>query len=116
MTAIVTKQTLQQMLDSADEAKRARIVGRALVVLFDRQTEDEKASNDTKKHNTIGFAASDAKSGSLTAKYFIKHGTLLQWQVDRWLKKQPDGHARICRYVRQLNEIAEQKARSAQCN
>lgn len=112
MTALVTKESLQKMLDDADEAKRARIVGRALVGLFERQTADEQASNDTKQHNTIGFAACDAKSGSLTAKYFLKHGLLLNWQVDRWLKKQPDGHARLCRYVRQLNEIAESRARS----
>ncbi len=112
MTALVTKESLQSMLDNADDAKRIRIIGRALIGIFERQTADEQASNDTKIHNTIGFAASDAKSGSLTAKYFIKHGTLLQWQVDRWLKKQPDGNARICRYVRQLNEIAESRARS----
>lgn len=109
MTAIVTKESLKKMLDDADDAKRGRIVGRALVGLFDRQTEDEKAANDTKKHNTIGFAACDAKSGSLTAKYFIKNGQLLQWQLDRWLKKQPDGYPRICRYVRQLDEIARAK-------
>lgn len=113
MTALVTKKSLQKMLDEADDAKRSRIVGRALVGLFERQTADEQAANDTKQLNTIGFAANDAKSGSLTAKYFLKHGVLEQWQLDRWLKKQPDGHARICRYARQLNEIAENRARSS---
>lgn len=111
MTALVTKESLQKMLADADEVKRARIVGRALVGLFERQTADEQAANTTSKHNTIGFAACDAKSGSLTAKYFIKHGQLLDWQVDRWLKRQPDGFPRLCRYVRQLDEIAQARAR-----
>lgn len=114
MTALVTKESLQQLLNAADDAKKARIVGRALVSLFQRQTEAEQATNDTKVHNTIGFAACDAKSGSITAKSFMKNGTLLDWQVERWTRRQPDGYARICRYVRQLNEIAEAKRPVAQ--
>jgi hypothetical protein len=109
MSAIVTKQSLQQMLDAADAEKRAQIVGRALRVLFERQTEAEKQSNDTRVNNSIGFASCDAKAGSIAAKYFIKHSTLLPWQMERWLARQRDGKARICRYVRQLDEVAQAK-------
>ncbi len=106
---IVTKQTLNQMLADASDEKKARIIGRALVALFHRQTQDEKQSDTTRCSNNVGFASSDARSGSLTAKTFLRTGTLQQWQVDRWMANSR-GYPRICRYARQLNEIAEEKA------
>ena len=110
MTAIVTKQSLAQMLNGADEAKRAQIIGRALVALFERQTAAEQSSDSTDQSNSIGFASCDARSGSLTAKSFLKNRTLLTWQVDRWMAPQRNGLPRICKYDRQLNEIAAEKA------
>lgn len=111
---IVTRDTLQQMLDQAQTHEaRARIVGRALVALFARQTAGEQAANTTDNWNTVGFSGADGRSGSLTAKSFLKHGTLLDWQVDRWTKKGVNGYSRLCKYHRQLNEIAEVKAAQA---
>jgi hypothetical protein len=107
--AIVTRTTLKKMLEEADTTKRAHIIGRALVALFDRQTDAEQQRNDTEVLNDIGFAGSDAKAGSLTAKYFLKHRTLLDWQVEKWMKPTKNGYPRICRYARQLNEVAEYK-------
>ena len=57
----------------------------------------------------MGFSGADGKSGSLTAKYFLKHGTLLDWQVERWMKPQRNGYARLCKYHRQLDQIAVAK-------
>ena len=51
--------------------------------------------------NGNGFTGCDARSGSITAKYYLKYKTLQDWQLERWLEKN-----RICRYHRQLNEIA----------
>jgi hypothetical protein len=107
MPAIVTRQSLQSMLDKADDVKRQHIIGRALIVLFERQTEAEKVTNDTKEDNGVGFAGCDAKSGTLTAKYFLKHRSLLPWQVNAWMKRSKAGYARICKYHSQLNEAAE---------
>ncbi len=107
--AIVTKQSLNQMLADASEEKRARIIGRALWALFERQTHDERNSDSTRCSNNIGFASCDAKSGSITAKTFRRTGTLQQWQVDHWMANS-NGYPRICKYARQLNEIAEEKA------
>lgn len=107
--AIVSQNSLQLMLEDATTEKRIRIIGRALVALFERQTEAEKASNDTRVWNAVGFSGADGKAGSLTAKYFLKHGTLLDWQVERWMKPQKNGYARLCKYHRQLNQIAVAK-------
>lgn len=104
--ALVTRDSLQTMLDQADDVKRQHIIGRALVALFERQTQDEKAVNDTKVLNNVGFQACDAKSGSLTAKTYLKRKALEAWQVEKWTRRQASGYARICKYAGQLNEVA----------
>lgn len=110
---IVTRESLQDMIDTAtrenDKQKLADIVGRALVAIFERQTESEQSSNDTNQDNGIGFSGSDAKGGSLTAKTYLKNRTLLDWQVERWTRRNENGFARICKYAAQLNEIALEK-------
>lgn len=107
---IVTRESIQQMLDNADSVKRQHIVGRALIALFERQTKNEQAHNAAEVHNNIGFAGCDSKSGCITAKYYIKHRSLLDWQVEMWTRKQKNGFARIAKYAKQLNEIAIEKA------
>jgi hypothetical protein len=104
--AIVTRESLQAMLDQADEVKRQHIVGRALVALFNRQTQAEQSSNHTQVDNGVGFAGCDSKSGSLTAKSYLKNKSLQGWQVEKWLKRGTNGFARLCKYAGQLNEIA----------
>lgn len=106
MTTIVTKQTLLDMLN--DEKKRQHVIGRALVALFNRQTQAEQSANTTDNLNGIGFAGCDARSGSLTAKSYIKNGTLQQWQIDKWMTPSR-GYPRICKYAKQLNAIAVEK-------
>lgn len=102
---IITKETLQQMLLNATKPKKSQIIGRALVVLFKNQTEAEQSENTTKEFNGIGFAGCDAYSGSLTAKYYLKHNTLEDWQLEKWGTK-------ILKYHRQLNDAAIIKANS----
>lgn len=104
--AIVTRDSLREMVSSPNLAYVEAVVGRALVRIFERQTEAEKRSNDTNVNNNIGFAGCDAKSGSLTAKYYMKHKHLESWQLEKWLKVDAAGYPRICKYHRQLNEIA----------
>lgn len=111
---IVTKDSLQRMLTDAEDPKRAQIIGRALVVLFERQTASEKAAATTDENNNIGFAGCDAKSGTLTAKYFLKHKTLADWQIEKWMKLSSSGYFRICKYAKQLNEAAIIKAAKAE--
>lgn len=107
---LVSRDSLQRMIDNADAVKRQHIIGRALVALFERQTEDEKRDNTTKLDNNVGFAGCDSKSGSLTAKSYLKNKGLATWQVEKWTARQKNGFARICKYAGQLNEIAIMKA------
>lgn len=106
---LVTRDSLRTMLANPDRAYVERVVGRALVALLRRQTQDEQRSNDTRVHNTIGFSGADAHSGSLTAKSFMKNGGLLDWQLAKWTKVARNGYPRLCKYARQLNEIALSK-------
>ena len=112
MKKIVTKESLSALLETTPERK-AQIVGRALVVLFNRQVDDEKTSNDTKHLNMRGFAPCDAYAGTLTAKYYLKHRTLWSWQLEKWLAPTPQGYPRIAKYTRQLNEAANEKLQKA---
>jgi hypothetical protein len=105
---IVTKDSLQSMLDNP--RIRTHVVGRALVVLFENQTKDEQVMATTNKDNGVGFTGSDAFSGTLTAKYYMKHGILLDWQVEKWTKAGKNGYARLCKYWRQLDTRAQTKA------
>lgn len=111
---LVTRESLQAMIDKAikenDTRRLSAIIGRALVVLFDRQTQDEKESNDTNRTNSIGFSSSDARQGSITAKTFLKRGELKQFQLDMWTARQANGFSKITKYVKQLNEHAVRKA------
>ncbi len=109
MTNIVTKESIQSMLDNPNHNYVMQVIGRALVGLYKRQTESEQIDNTTKIHNNIGFAGCDAKSGSLTAKYFLKHNKLEQWMIDNWTRRGTKGYSRLCKYHSQLNEIAINK-------
>ena len=109
MSYIVTKQSLVNLIENADFAKRGQIVGRACVVLFNNQLEDEKAANTTSTTNYKGFTQADARQGSITAKYFLKHKQLLDWQVTMWLKEDARGTARIVKYWKQLDRAAKAK-------
>ena len=109
---IVTVESLQTLLNTKPEL-RAHIIGRACVVLFRNQTAQEQSANTTNVNNGVGFAGADAYSGSLTAKYYMKHNALQDWQINKWLKPNKNGVPRICKYHRQLNDAAEAKNHKA---
>ena len=103
----VTRDSLVALLARNPEL----VVGRALVAIFKSgQTESERSGNTAEVFNGIGFSGADARSGSITAKYFIKHGKLLDWQVEQWTKPAKNGYPRLCKYVKQLDAIAQAKA------
>jgi hypothetical protein len=98
-----------ELINRGDEVAM-HAIGRALVHLFRRQTEDEQQSNDTRHDNRRGFTAGDARKGSITAKYYIKHRRLLDWQIELWLKRDSRGRQRIGKYYRQIAEEAAKKS------
>lgn len=107
----VTRDWIAEYIKTQPEDKVGNMIGRALVVLLDRQTEDEKVSNDTKHTNNRGFTAFDAKAGSVGAKTFLKYGRLKRWQWEKWARPTgKKGYPRIAKYAKQLNEAAQAKA------
>ena len=88
-------------------------IGRALVHLFNRQTVDEKQTNDAKHNNGIGFTSGDAFKGTITAKYYLKNKKLEEWQRDYWLDRDAKGRTRIGKYYRQIKEEADNKRKVA---
>ncbi len=107
--AMITRDSLKKMLEVEDRDYVIRVIGRALVAIHNNQTASEQVANITHEHNGIGFSGTDARSGSMTAKFYIKHGKLLDWQVERWMKLDKAGYPRLCKYHKQLNTIAVAK-------
>lgn len=108
-TKLVTRESLAAMLANENPAYVQMVIGRALCRLLERQTQSEQSSNATDEDNGVGFTGADAHSGSLTAKYFMKHKHLEDWMVERWTKVGKSGFPRLCKYHKQLNEVATQK-------
>ena len=105
----VTRESLSELISRGD-AVAMTAIGRALVHLLNRQTQEEAAANVTKNHNGRGFTPGDARQGSIHAKYWLKHKTLTAWQMDRWLEPDARGTLRLAKYWRQINEEAQKRA------
>lgn len=108
--ALVTRESLTELLSSNNPAKVQAVIGRALVVLLNNQTRDEQVMNTTNEDNGIGFTGADARAGSITAKFYIKNKRLEDWMVDNWTRGNINGVARLAKYHKQLNAAAEAKA------
>lgn len=105
---LVSRESLIALL--GNEKIQEHVIGRALVVIFNNQTNDEKQVNVTTNHNCVGFTPADAKSGSITAKFYIKNKRLEPWMIEKWMKPNEKGIPRIAKYWSQLNEAAKRKA------
>jgi hypothetical protein len=106
MAVTVTKAWLAAYMVLQPKHKVARMVGRALVALYNRQTLIERCGATTIEQNGKGFNAVDAEVGSSMAKQFLAGRSLTDKQVGVWAR-----NGRILKYARQLNEIALEKAR-----
>jgi hypothetical protein len=100
--------TIKNLLANNDKA-----VGRALIVLRNRQTADEKISETTKHQNGRGFRPCHARMGTNMADFFEKRGFLSPKQTAYWRAPMKDGNSRIEIYSRQLLEEAQAKAAAA---
>lgn len=103
---------MQHTVDSirALLATNDRAVGRALIVLRNRQTADERSSEQTKHLNGRGFRPCHARMGTSMADFFERRGYLTERQVKYWRTEMRDGKSRIEIYARQLLEEAEARA------
>jgi len=101
---ILTRESIINLLETNERA-----VGRALVVLTERQTYDEQENKDTKYNNGVGFTPADARMGVSMGKYYTKYGKLSEKQLAYWRKPNTKGVPRICKYWSQLIDAAKEK-------
>lgn len=94
-----TEAQIVEMLENNPKA-----VVRAIVAIYNRQTQEEQNSGDTIHNNGIGFSGADAKIGSYMAKYAIQTG------ATRFTGKFAPRALHIAKkYRKQLVQIANEK-------
>lgn len=104
-----TQEDVKALLATSDRA-----VKRALVVIWERQTEAEKASNETHENNGIGFNGVDAFILSRFVEQMQKFGTERKqnWKMgEAWLSPRQMLIARkkIMKYSGQIHRIMLEK-------
>ncbi len=85
------KTRMHELLDESDKA-----VVRALLTIYDFQTEDEKASHTTSKDNNVGFSAFDAEFCSDLAEKVKRGWTLSAKQMAVLRNKMKRYHRQLC--------------------
>lgn len=106
---LVTRESIATLLANPNPAFVQAVIGKALVNLLNRQTQHEATANQTEVTNEVGFSHADAKSGCLTAKYWLKHKRLEDWMIAKWTRVGSSGFPRLCKYWKQLDEEAHKK-------
>lgn len=101
----MTKAEIVNLLRTNDKA-----IIRAIIVLNERQTQDEQAIGATTHANGRGFSAAHAAIGTSMAQFYEKNGYLSPKQVAYWRKTTASGRMKIEIYAGQLLEIAKEKA------
>ena len=102
---MTTKTDIVNLLRTNDRA-----VARALVVLTERQTATEQASEATINRNGEGFRPCHARMGTSMAQFYNRRGYLSPKQIAYWRQPQKNGHTRIEVYAGQLLDIALARA------
>ncbi len=108
---MLSKEYIVNLLKTDDRA-----VARALLVLNERQTQDEQASENTRYLNGMGFRPCHARMGTSMAKMFMRTGSLSVKQLAYWRATDRTGAMRIGIYWKQLAEAAEAKAAAKAAN
>lgn len=108
-TYLITKDLLKHMILDNDPEYANRVVGRALVVIFESQDPVEKVTGESCLKNSVGFTAFDAKIGSIAARYYKRAHALPANLYAVWTQIDSTGYPKICRYWKQLNAAAEKK-------
>lgn len=92
-----SKERLHRLLDLSDAA-----VIKAAMVLYHRQTDDEKAVGDTKHHNKVGFSAAHAE-GMTRFCEFVRANKNITPAFMAFARRS------VKHYHRQLLEVANEK-------
>ena len=93
-----TPDAIRALLDGSDTA-----VERAVLAIYNRQTCDEQAREDTRHRNGVGFASCHAHLGSYYAKWILSGRHLTGKHLDK-------ARRMVRWYSKQLCEIARAKS------
>lgn len=96
-TTTYTKEFIQEKLTS-----NPKWIERGLIVLYNRQTEDEKQSSETKWDNGKGFSGSDSKYLSYCSKWVLSGRSLSGVHLEKCGKK-------MRKYWKQIKEEIEMR-------
>lgn len=102
---MLSKEKIVELLKNDDRA-----VIRALLVLNNRQTNDEQSQEQTRYRNGRGFRPCHARVGSSMAKFFLRNNYLTAKQIAYWRVLDSKGNMRIAIYWQQLQEAAKEKS------
>jgi hypothetical protein len=92
-------------------AKNDKAVYRALVVLFERQTADEQASENTQLLNGMGFNGRDAGFGTSLAKQVLRwQDGLTNYAHPLTMPQMNAARKMLRKYAGQLAKVANEKA------
>jgi len=97
-----TRESIKRLLET-----NVKAVERAMVVLLDRQTEDEQNNEQTKHLNGIGFSAVHARLGTYYGNWVRQGRCLTGHHVDK-------ARRIAIKYIGQLVEVANAKTQSAE--
>ena len=89
-----TVEEIRELLKESDKA-----VARAILAIYNRQTEDEQSIKETTEHNGIGYNGVDANFMSSLAQFYQTKGFLSAGQLKH-------GRKAIMKYAKQLTDIA----------
>jgi hypothetical protein len=101
---MLSKDAIVKLLETNDKA-----VARALVVLYNNQTDSEQATEETRFRNGEGFRPCHARVGTSMATFYLNRGFLTAKQVAYWRRRMKDGNMKIGIYWKQLAIAAEKK-------
>ena len=105
---MTTRAQIVELLKTRDAA-----VARALVVLTQRQTVSEQATESTQYRNGEGFRPCHARMGTSMANFYQRRGYLSPKQIAYWRQPMKDGKMRIEIYANQLLAAAQARAAAA---
>lgn len=96
--------SIRQLLNENDRA-----VEKALIVLFNNQTDYEQVTEATEVHNDRGFTSTDARFFTSLAKQVMRGHHLSEKQLGFLRAPTPRFGSRIGKYHRQLLEVVQAK-------
>lgn len=89
-----TEEEIKWYIENSD-----KVLCKALMALYDNQTDNEKSNGNTSESNGVGFNAYDAPFLCAIARSYLNYGHLTKGQRELTLPK-------VLKYTKQLTRIA----------